>query len=87
LEPEYQNRHIPKRDYFESLWRDLIKEGESEGAFNSTDSTFVARALLGVMNWTIAWYRPDGPLTSEEIAQKYADLFLIGLLVRDEIKS
>ncbi len=87
LEPEYQSRHIPKRDYFESLWRDLIQDGKSQGVFNSVDSTFGARALLGVMNWTITWYRPDGPLTSEEIAHKYADLFLNGLLIRDEDES
>jgi AcrR family transcriptional regulator len=87
LDPEYQSRHIPKRDHFESLWRDLIQDGKTKGVFNSTDSTFAARALLGVMNWTITWYHPDGPLTSEEIAHKYADLFLNGLLVRHEDES
>jgi AcrR family transcriptional regulator len=40
------------------------------------------RALLGVMNWTITWYKPGGPLSAEQIANEYAELLLRGLLVR-----
>ena len=32
------------------------------------------------MNWTITWYRPDGPLTIEQIADHYSNLLLNGLL-------
>jgi hypothetical protein len=39
----------------------------------------VAFALLGVQNWIITWYRPDGSLTPTEIADQFADLFLAGL--------
>ena len=41
------------------------------------------RALLGVMNWTITWYRPDGPLSVEEISNQFVELLLHGLLARD----
>jgi hypothetical protein len=41
-----------------------------------------ARSLLGVMNWTITWYRPNGPLTIQQIADQIASLFLSGLLCR-----
>jgi hypothetical protein len=34
---------------------------------------------LGVMNWTITWYRPEGQLSSEEISDLFAKLFLDGL--------
>ena len=30
LDPEYHDRHIPRRDRFERLWRDLIQEGVEE---------------------------------------------------------
>lgn len=84
LEPELHARHIPKRDYFEGLWRNLIIEGKDAGVFTSADPAFTSRALLGVMNWTVTWYHPGGSMTAGEIAQQYADLFLKGLLVRDE---
>jgi AcrR family transcriptional regulator len=82
LEPEYRSRHIPRRDRFERLWRDLVKEGFDSGKFCATDSALTARSLLGVMNWTITWYRPNGPLTIQQIADQIASLFLSGLLCR-----
>lgn len=80
LEPELHARHIPRRDRFEKLWRDLILEGQQTGVFTPVDPNLTARALLGVMNWTITWYKPDGPLNPQDIAVQYADLFLRGLL-------
>lgn len=84
LEPEFRARHIPRRDRFEQLWRDLIKEGVEAGLFSCTDSALTVRALLGVMNWTITWYRPLGSFSAEMISQYYADLFLRGLLIRSD---
>lgn len=84
LEPQYRARHIPRRDRFERLWRDLIQAGVDEGVFVCSDPAMASRALLGVMNWSINWYRPDGSLSSGEIADLYAQLFLNGLLVRPD---
>ena len=85
LPPELNEVHIPRRDRFERIWRDLICEGKVAGIFNCADPALASRALLGVLNWTITWYRPDGPLTATEIADQFADLFLKGLMVRDGI--
>ena len=80
LDAELKFRHLPRRDRFEGLWRGLIREGVECGSFECDDPSQVARAILGVMNWTITWYRVDGPLTGKEIADQYAGLFLNGLL-------
>jgi TetR/AcrR family transcriptional regulator, cholesterol catabolism regulator len=82
LEPELMSRHIPRRDRFEHLWRDLIQEGMEQGKFTCSDPNTAARAVLGVMNWTITWYRPEGKLTPPEIGDQFASLFLRGILVR-----
>jgi len=79
LEPKLHARHVPNRDRFEALWRDVIREGASTGAFDCTDAALTARALLGVMSWTITWYRPSGPLSVDEISDYLAALFLNGL--------
>ena len=84
LEPDLHTRHVPRRDRFESMWRELIREGKDAGIFSCMSPSLAARALLGVMNWTITWYRPDGPLTAAEIAEQFADLFLNGLLSRED---
>jgi TetR/AcrR family transcriptional regulator, cholesterol catabolism regulator len=84
LEPELQSRHIPRRDRFERLWRDLIQEGLDFGVFCCMDPVLSARGLLGVMNWTITWYRPDGTLIPEVIAEQFSNLFLHGLVTRPQ---
>ena len=87
LDPELHDRHIPRRDKYENLWRTLIEEGIAAGVFRRNDPSFTARALLGVMNWTITWYRPEGSLSPKEIAEQYADIFLNGLLLEDQKKK
>ena len=83
LEPQLRSRHIPRRNRFEAIWRGLIQEGIEAEKFSCVDPGLAARALLGVMNWTITWYRPDGPLSVEEIAQGYWNYFMNGFLVRN----
>ncbi len=82
LDPEFHARHIPRRDRYEQLWRDLIEQGLSEGVFCCTQSSMAVKAFLGVINWTITWFRADGSLTAEEIADQFSDLFLYGLTKR-----
>lgn len=82
LEADYHTRHIARRDRFERLWRDMIQEGMDSGKFKISDPALTARALLGVMNWTVTWYRPSGPLAMDTISDHLSDLFLYGLLQR-----
>ena len=83
LDPELQSSHIPRRDRFENLWRVLIQEGIETGVFAEVDPSQTSRALLGVMNWTLTWYRADGSQTIQEITDQYANLFLKGLFIRN----
>jgi TetR/AcrR family transcriptional regulator, cholesterol catabolism regulator len=80
LEPKQHSRHIPNRDRFEAMWRDVLSEGAQAGIFNCPDPGFTSRALLGFLNWTITWYRPKGDLTIEQIADQYINLLFNGLL-------
>jgi AcrR family transcriptional regulator len=80
LEPAQHRRHIPNRDRFEALWRDTLEAGVREGLFTCEDTALAARALMGVLNWTLTWYRSNGPLSIEQIADQYTTLLLNGLL-------
>ncbi len=79
LEPEYRARHVPRRDQFEIIWRDLIQQGVEAGLFTCEDIPLTVRGLMGVMNWTITWYRPDGRLSMDEISDSFASMFMNGL--------
>ncbi|MEX0297998.1 MAG: TetR/AcrR family transcriptional regulator [Kordiimonas sp.] len=39
----------------------------------------VSMLMLGMMNWTYLWFKPEGDLTSDKLAQMIADLLLNGL--------
>ena len=80
LERRQHSRHIPNRDKFESLWKDVLVEGVRAKLFQCDDPALATRALLGILNWTITWYRPDGPLTIEQVSDQYSSLLLNGLL-------
>jgi AcrR family transcriptional regulator len=82
LDKKSHARHIPHRDKFEGLWRDVVNEGVRAGIFACADVPMAVRALMGVMNWTLTWYSPDGPKSIEQIADQYAGLLFNGLLVR-----
>lgn len=80
LDKKSHARHVPQRDKFEGLWRDVLNEGVRTKVFDFTDTGMAVRALMGEMNWTLTWYRPDGDKSIEQIADGYADLLFHGLL-------
>ncbi len=79
LKPDLHARHIPNRDGFEALWRDVVDEGMQAGVFCCVETALTARNLLGAMNWTITWFNPKGELSVDDIADQLANLFLDGL--------
>jgi AcrR family transcriptional regulator len=81
LNPELKELHIPRRDRVEKLWQEIITDGINQGYFRTDQPGLTAKALLGVINWTITWYREDGLLSPSEIADHFTDLFYQGLLV------
>ena len=80
LESKRHARHVPNRDKFEALWRNVLADGVRTKRFVCDDVSLTARAILGIMNWTITWYRPHGDLTIKQIADQYSNLLLNGLL-------
>jgi TetR/AcrR family transcriptional regulator, cholesterol catabolism regulator len=67
------------RDEVESAWRQILEEGVGAGAFRTADPV-VVNGLLGLVNMVYLWYRPGGPDTPDDIAEKFTDLVTCGLL-------
>jgi AcrR family transcriptional regulator len=80
LDKKTHARHVPHRDKFEGLWRDVLNEGVRTNVFDLKDTGLAVRALMGVMNWTLTWYHPDGKKSIEQIADEYSDFILKGML-------
>ncbi len=85
LEPEalpqgLRRRIVAKRDAYERAIRALVTEGVACGEFAPCDPALVTRAILGAMNWTARWFRPDGPQPVGDVAAGLADYLARGLL-------
>lgn len=85
LPPRQQRYVVTKRDRYELGVRNLIASGMRIGEFVPGDAALMARAILGAVNWSVQWFRPDGEMTADEIAEKLADYLVRGLLVRGEL--
>lgn len=79
LSPDRRDEVAARRDAYEALFRQVIADGAAAGDFAPTDSRLSAMAILSALNGICAWYRPDGELTSDQIADHYADFFLRAL--------
>lgn len=83
--PARQQRYLlAKRDRYELGVRNLIASGMRTGEFVPGDAALMARAILGALNWSVQWFRPDGEMTAEEIAEKLANYLVRGLLAKVE---
>jgi AcrR family transcriptional regulator len=79
LSPAHLRTVIVRRDRFDKGMREVLKEGIRSGTFVYADAKLLSFAILGAVNWIPRWYNPDGPSTSEEIADKFADYLIAGL--------
>jgi AcrR family transcriptional regulator len=79
LPDELRRTIIEKRDKYEHAVRALIVKGVRRGEFAPCDAALVARAILGALNWTSRWYRPDGAQSVAAIAEGLADYLVRGI--------
>jgi TetR/AcrR family transcriptional regulator, cholesterol catabolism regulator len=76
-----RNTFFARRDYFENLYRKVIQKGVNQGVFRAVDVPIFTKTLLGAHNWVSVWYKPNGRLSGQEIADMMADTFLQSLKV------
>jgi AcrR family transcriptional regulator len=79
LRPERlaQVRSMQRR--VEAVWQQVVQEGVEAGTFRSADPV-VVRGILSMLNMAFSWYRPAGALSPEDIADRFTDLLLSGML-------
>lgn len=76
---ERREAFVARRDQFEDLFRFVVREGIERGEFRAVDVPIFVKTLLGAHNWVGVWYRPEGRLSGQEIADMMADTFLRAL--------
>jgi AcrR family transcriptional regulator len=70
---------IARRDQFDHGMRRVIEDGVRTGVFGNIDAKLLSFAILGAVNWIPRWYQPNGPSSSQAIADQFADYLVDGL--------
>jgi AcrR family transcriptional regulator len=78
LSPVHLKAVIARRDAFDKGVRRVIEDGMANGVFAHGNPKLLAFALFGAVNWIPRWYSPDGPASSQAIANLFADFFIAG---------
>ena len=79
-----QRRLLAKRDRYEEGIRQLIFNGIRSGELVEGDAALATRAILGALNSSVLWFRPDGPMTAADIAEEFSNYLIRGLLAKPD---
>lgn len=72
---------LDQRHAHERFVNGLIRKAQEEGlADASTDARVLTNCLFGTVIWTYRWYRPNGRVSRERIAELCADFALNGVV-------
>ncbi len=71
--------HARQRNYEESI-ATVIRQGIAEGVLEPVDALLTAYGILGMINWIIYWFDPNGTCKPEEIAELYVGIILRGIV-------
>ncbi len=84
----FEWRHLPeerraaftaRRDEYERLFRGLVEQAMRERFIGSSSAASATLFILSALNWVSVWYRPDGPMSGEDVGAMLADYLFEGL--------
>jgi AcrR family transcriptional regulator len=74
---------VQRRREFDRIVSDLVRAAEQEGSVRSdVDPAVIGRLLFGTVNSLTEWYRPDGSLSPDQLADALLAVTFDGLRTR-----
>jgi AcrR family transcriptional regulator len=75
LDREAQAEVVALKDGYEAMWQQALNDLKQAGLI-ADDSPVARLFLMGALNWTVQWYRPDGSRSVAQIARQFARLLI-----------
>lgn len=69
LSAEGQAYILGLRDIYEQMWLDVLGEARLAG-YCQGDPFILRRFLAGALSWTTTWFRPEGPMSLDQLAEE-----------------
>jgi AcrR family transcriptional regulator len=80
LGPGNWERMLAVRDRYEAMVRDVITSGQKAKVIRTdVDAKVATFNILGALNTLHHWFRDGGPLSADDIARQYSDMFVAAL--------
>ncbi len=79
LPPESRRKLRQVKAELDGEFREVIRQGIAEGTIAPCDPKLAAFTLAGALSWIGRWYRPDGGLDPQAIADQTIAVLLHGL--------
>ena len=76
LKADHRRRLVMARDRVDALFQGIVADGVTSGAFTTPHPREATRAILTMCAGVAEWYRRDGALSGDAIAERYAHLAL-----------
>jgi AcrR family transcriptional regulator len=73
-----------RRREYEARVEAVFDAGIRSGEFRPVDPRLAARAWLGLHNYSYLWLKAGGPLSANQVARTFADIFIVGIANHSE---
>jgi len=85
LPPARRKAIVRLRDGYEDLVALVLEEGQQRGVIRADiPAKYLKLALFNLLNWSIFWFRPNGPLAPAGLGKILAEIYLGGIAARKE---
>lgn len=73
-------RYLEWREEYDDAFVQVVKRGQEAKLFREGPPTVLVYGIIGMYNWMIQWYRPEGPLSVDEIHRIFIEFMFDGVL-------
>jgi len=80
LSPAHRRKIKQRKRVYLDVVRGTLEQLQAEGKLKDVNVTAAAFSLLGMIMWLARWFRPDGQLSREQVAEEICKIALGGLL-------
>ena len=80
LNEEYRSILMGKQRQYVQLIKSILEELASQDKIKQIDPAIATFAFFGMVHYTIKWYHKDGPVSLDQLANAFVEIFTKGIL-------
>ena len=80
LNEEYRSILVGKQRRYVQLIKSILEGLAAQGKIKQIDPAIATFAFFGMVHYTIKWYHKDGPVSLDQLANAFVEIFTKGVL-------